>query len=190
VAEASDAIELRSGPSWSDVGLGLGVVALAGVLAWQVMSIPASPLYARVGPSLFPWIAVSMLGLLGLALSVQGFRGGWAHDEASGTFDLRGCLYMSLGLLANLLFIDGMQVGVEPAVIPFPKLGFIIASTIQFVLIARAFESERPLRDIAIGFGVAVLAYIGFDQLLGYRIGSGLVEDVIQAGFARFSGAR
>jgi putative tricarboxylic transport membrane protein len=180
----------RRSPSPSDMALGVGVVALAGVLAWQASLIPASPLYARVGPTLFPWIIVTMLGLLGVALTWQGFTGGWPHDEEAGAFDRRGFLYMALGLLANLVFIDGMRVGVEPAVVPFPKLGFILASTLQFTLTARAFESTKPVRDLLIGFAVAVVAYVGFDQVLGYRIGSGLVEDRIQAALAPALGGR
>ena len=166
----------RRPPSPSDMAIGLGVVALAGVLAWQASEIPASPLYARVGPTLFPWIIVTMMGLLGLALTWQGFAGGWPHDEEAGAFDPRGFFYMALGI--------------EPAIVPFPKLGFVLASTLQFTLTARAFESTKPVRDVLIGFTVAVLAYIGFDQVLGYRIGSGLVEDWIQAALAPALGAR
>jgi putative tricarboxylic transport membrane protein len=60
-----------------------------------------------------------------------------------------------------------------------PKLGFIISSTILFVCTARAFMSTQPVRDAAIGFTLAILAYVGFDRVLGYKIGSGLIEALI-----------
>jgi putative tricarboxylic transport membrane protein len=57
--------------------------------------------------------------------------------------------------------------------------GFILASATLFVCTARAFGSARPLRDAGIGFAVALIAYIGFDRLLGYQIGDGLIENLI-----------
>jgi putative tricarboxylic transport membrane protein len=158
---------VRRAPAWADVALGLGVCVAAAVLAWQVMQIPASPLYAAVGPAVFPWAAVLMLGVLGLALTVEGLRGGWAHDEEAGTFDLRGFLWFAAGAILNIALIE--------------HIGFVLASTILFVFTARAFESRKPIRDTLIGFTLAFAAYVGFDQILGYRIGSGIVESYVQA---------
>ena len=59
------------------------------------------------------------------------------------------------------------------------KLGFIIAGTVLFITTARAFGSRQPLRDGAIGLALAVISYVGFDRLLGYKIGSGLIESLL-----------
>ena len=48
-----------------------------------------------------------------------------------------------------------------------------------FVCTARAFKSTQLLRDAAIGFALALVAYVGFDRVLGYKIGSGLIERLI-----------
>lgn len=167
----------RGRPSPSDVALGLGVIALAGALAWQVAAIPATPLYARVGPSVFPTLIVIMIGLLGGGLTVQGLTGGWAHDAEAGAADPAGAAWMVAGLAANLALIDGMTLG--PVAIP--KLGFVLAASAQFVLTARAFGSRRPLRDGAVGLLIALLAFLGFDRLLGLQIGSGVIEDAARA---------
>ena len=55
-------------------------------------------------------------------------------------------------------------------------LGFTAASTVLFMLVAYGFGSRKPLRDAAIGFAVAIVAYLGFARLLGVNIGAGLVE--------------
>jgi len=55
----------------------------------------------------------------------------------------------------------------------------VLASTILFACTARAFGSRHLLRDAAIGVALAVLAHVCFDRLLGYRIGSGLVEQFL-----------
>ena len=49
----------------------------------------------------------------------------------------------------------------------------------MFVCTARAFGSDQPIRDAAIGFALAVVAYVGFDRVLGYKIGSGIVEGLL-----------
>jgi putative tricarboxylic transport membrane protein len=59
------------------------------------------------------------------------------------------------------------------------KIGFILASTIMFTLVARGFGSEKWWRDALIGFCLAFVSYFGFDRVLGYKIGSGLIESLI-----------
>jgi putative tricarboxylic transport membrane protein len=148
-------------PAWNDVAVGLGVCVLALVVGWQTTLIPDNAVYAKVGPKVIPWLATGLLGVLGVALTLQGWRGGWEHEDA-GALDYASLGLMVLGLVLNVALID--------------VSGFIIASTVLFALTARAFGSRRSLRDAVIGFALATIAYIGFDRVLGYRIGSGLVE--------------
>lgn len=154
---------------WGDVGIGLGTVVLAIVLAWQTTLIPGGGSYARVGADVFPWYVSILLGVLGAILVVMGVLGwGPAIDpdaEDTPAIDRQGAIFISLGLLANIALID--------------VAGFIVSSTILFVCTARAFHSTAPLRDAAIGFALAFVAYIGFDRVLGYKIGSGLIESLI-----------
>jgi putative tricarboxylic transport membrane protein len=57
-------------------------------------------------------------------------------------------------------------------------LGFVVASTLLFACVARAFGSSRPGRDIAVGFAIAALTYYGFAGLLGINIGAGVFRDM------------
>ena len=50
--------------------IALGVLALAGVVFWQTLAIPVSPLYARVGPTVIPMLAAFGLAACGAALLV------------------------------------------------------------------------------------------------------------------------
>ena len=70
-----------------------------------------------------------------------------------------------LGLLVNIALIEWA--------------GFIIASTAMFPLVARGFGSRAPLRDAAIGFVLSCVSYVGFDRVLGYKIGTGFIENLI-----------
>ena len=152
---------MRQQPAWDDVAIGLGVTFLAVIVGWQTTVIPDNAIYAKVGPKVIPWLATALLGGMGLALTVTGLRGGWEHEEAGET-DYGALGLLVLALVLNIVLID--------------RAGFIIASTVLFALVARAFGSRRILRDAAIGFTLALVAYVGFDRVLGYKIGSGLIE--------------
>ncbi len=141
------------------------VLTLAAVVGWQATVIPTHAVYAQVGPRAIPWIATAMLAVLGALLTLWGVRGGWAHEE-HGPPHLWGAFpWLLLGLALNVTLI-----GVA---------GFIIASTVLFVCTALAFGSLSVLRDAAIGFALALIAYVGFDRVLGYKIGSGLIEGLL-----------
>jgi putative tricarboxylic transport membrane protein len=152
------------GPAWGATAVGLAVLTLAAVVGWQASVIPSNAVYAQVGPKAIPWIATAMLAVLGALLTLWGVRGGWAHEE-HGPPHLLGAFWLLLGLALNVALI-----GVA---------GFIIASTVLFVCTALAFGSRKVARDAAIGFALALAAYVGFDRALGYKIGSGLIEGLL-----------
>jgi putative tricarboxylic transport membrane protein len=153
-----------SKPAVQETLIGVGVLALAALVAWQTSIIPENAIYAKVGPKVFPWLTVGMLALMGVLLTLQGLRGGWEHDPGGQT-DWHGFAWLIGGLILNVGLIG--------------VVGFILSSTLLFLCTARAFGSTQPLRDAAIGFALAALSYVGFDRVLGYKIGSGLVETLI-----------
>jgi putative tricarboxylic transport membrane protein len=157
--------EQPRGLARGDLGIALGIIVLGIVAAWQTTEIPQSA-YAAVGPRAFAWAASFMLVVMGGFLTLDAVRGGWSHEtDDFGEVDWPGGLWMVGGLIANVALID--------------VIGFILASTVLFILTARAFASRQPLRDAAIGFTLAIVAYVGFDRVLGYKIGSGLIERLI-----------
>ncbi|HRD75254.1 MAG TPA: tripartite tricarboxylate transporter TctB family protein [Hyphomicrobiaceae bacterium] len=156
--------------AWQETVLGLFVIALAAVVGWQTMVIPENAIYAKIGPRFFPWIATALLVVMGVLLTVQGLQGGWEH-ELDDDPDLLAVGWLAGGLVFNVLFIGGA--------FGLPRLGFILCSTVLFTCVARAFGSRQPVRDAAIGFLLALVCYVGFDRVLGYKIGSGPIEGLI-----------
>jgi putative tricarboxylic transport membrane protein len=150
-----------TGPVWGDTAVGMAVLVLAAVVGWQTLLIPHNAVYAQVGPTAIPWLAAAMLALLGALLTWRGLRGGWEREE-HGAFDAWGLGWLLVGLVLNVALIG--------------TAGFVIASTAMFVCTATAFGSRRTFRDAGIGFALALVAYVGFDRLLGYKIGTGLIE--------------
>jgi putative tricarboxylic transport membrane protein len=152
--------------AWPEAFIGLGLLGFAGALIWQTGVIPVSPLYSRVGPTVFPYITAGGLVLFAVLLLFAAFRGGWQpDDEKEVPLDWRALAFVTAGLVANVALIDAF--------------GFTLASTVLFTLVAHGFGSRNPVRDAGIGFTVALAAYFGFAKALGVNIGGGVVERLL-----------
>ncbi|PSH68944.1 tripartite tricarboxylate transporter TctB family protein [Phyllobacterium brassicacearum] len=148
--------------------ISVGMLIASGFVLWQTLSIPVSPMYAKVGPTVFPLVTAIGLALLAVLLLVQAFRGGWQHEEEKEiSQDWKSLGFVAAGLLCNVSLIR-----------PF---GFTAASVIMFVLVTHGFGSRQPLRNAFIGLLLALTAYFGFAKLLGVNIGGGLIENLLGA---------
>jgi putative tricarboxylic transport membrane protein len=149
-----------------ELGIGLGLLACAAVVFWQTRAIPVSPMYSKVGPTVFPYMTVAGLALLAVLLIVAAARGGWQPEEEKATpTDWQAMGFVVAGLVANVALIQ--------------PLGFTAASVIMFVLVCFGFGSRHPLRDVLIALILALAAYFGFARALGVNIGAGLVENML-----------
>jgi putative tricarboxylic transport membrane protein len=149
--------------AWPEALIGFGLLVFAGLVLWSTSQIPVSPLYAKVGPTIFPYLTAAGLALFAVLLIVQAARGGWQpEEEKEVSIDWRALSIVAVGLLVNVVLI-----------VP---LGFTAASTAMFVLITYAFGSRSIVRNAALGFAIAIVAYFGFAKLLGVNIGAGPIE--------------
>src|SRR5688572_27990882 len=129
----------RSRIALPEAAIGVGLLIFAGIVLLQIRAIPVSPIYAQVGPTIFPYATAAGLAVLAVLLIVQALRGGWQpDDEKSVALDWRAIAFVATGLVVNVATITW--------------IGFTLASTLMFVLIAHGFASRTPLRDAAIGF--------------------------------------
>lgn len=146
--------------------IGLGLLTCAAAVLWQTWAIPVSPLYSKVGPTVFPYMTAAGLAVLAVLLIVAAARGGWQPDEEKETpTDWKALAFVAAGLLANVMLIQ--------------PLGFTAASVVMFVLVCFGFGSRRPVRNALIALVLALAAYFGFARALGVNIGAGYIENVL-----------
>ena len=151
--------------SRGEIAVAGAVLALAAIILWQAGTIP-SPLYAQLGPRVAPYIVGGGLTVLGAALMAAALTRRWrAEPEEDGAPDLPALAWLAGGLALNVVLIQ--------------PLGFVIASTLLFAFVARAFGARNWVRSGAIGLAIALLAYFGFEKLLGIHVGAGILEGVI-----------
>ena len=136
-----------------------GVLALGMAFSIGTYFIPEAAGYAQVGPRVFPGIVAAGLLACGLLLVVQAWRGGFRARELEDTdpFDWRAFAWIGAGLLAHLALIG--------------VLGFIAASILLFMMVARALGSQKRRRDLVIAIILSVALYVLFTRVLGLALG-------------------
>jgi putative tricarboxylic transport membrane protein len=152
-----------------EVLLALGISALGVFLAIQTAGIEVSPTYARVGPRVFPWVVSFVLIGLGLWLAADVLRAGKPGGEAAArtaeALDWNAFLTIGLGLVLHMALIG--------------RAGFVIASTVLFVCVARAFDSRKLARNAAIGAALSLIVYVGFQYGLGLDLPAGFLAGIL-----------
>ena len=154
------------GPRSVNVGevlLSLVLVFIGSFVIYETRGIAETQGYSQVGPRLFPYIIGTGLTLCGAVLGWHAISGGWrdvpldegGHDAP----DWMAWAIISVGIVLHMVLIGWA--------------GFIIASTLMFVLIARGFGSKHAVRDLLIGLVLAVAAYFLFTRALGLRLPPG-----------------
>ncbi len=152
--------------------IGVGVLALGGVIAAGAVAIPSDAGYAGVGPDFLPWVVSAALAVCGVMLIREVLTGGYRQmEEPSGAArgDWGGFLWMSAALLANAALIT--------------TIGFILSCALCFVLAVRGlrnadvtqglrerFEPGRIVRDALIGLAIAAPVYWTFTKLLAINL--------------------
>lgn len=153
----------RSVGSWGDPVAAGAAVALGLILFAGARQIEFAAGYDRIGPRFFPYAVAAGLLLLGASLAasvvVRRLRGARAEIAEGDRIDWR-----PLGLALSALLSSILLLG--PA-------GFVLASAVQFWLVARAFRSARPLRDALVAVLFSVAVYYGFTAGLGLSLPPG-----------------
>ncbi len=156
--------------------IAIGTLLLAALSFWQTMTIPVSPLYAKVGPTAFPYIVSGALAVSGVLLFLAALKGSWQTEEERDAKPNRVAMaWMLAGVVLNTMLIG--------------PLGFTIASIVLFVCVARAFQSDEPLRDAGFAAVFSLVTYVGFARALGINIGAGIVENGLDQIITKIWGA-
>ena len=166
---------MNSQSKLAEILLGMGLVALGLFFAVETTEIKVAPIYAKVGPTVFPWIAAGALIVLGVLFAVQAWRreprrpspdpipgqGYPAPAPPAEPSDWRALAVISGALLLQMIL--------------FRTLGFIITATFLFMAVTYAFGSRQYLRNAVVAVLLAVVVYFGFTRGLHLQLPAGLL---------------
>lgn len=147
--------------------IALGVLGVAGVLAWGAAQIPSAAGYSGVGPAFLPWLVAGVLALCGVLLLLQARRGGFRDVEppsGADRGDWRSLAWLATGLLLNAALIE--------------SAGFILSCSLCYALAVRGLRLSEgqatPLprmgQDLLTGVVIAAPVYWLFTQVLAVNL--------------------
>ncbi len=138
--------------------LGAVILGLGVFIVVETAFLRSGPGYALVGPALFPYLIAAGLLVIGLLILREAGFGHIAHDRGV-QLDWSAVGLISLGLIVQIALL--------------PYLGWILATTVLFVIVAWAFSSRRPLLDAAIGLVLVGGTFVLFNYGLGLDLPAG-----------------
>ena len=148
------------------VAVAAGVALLGVLILWAAAYLPTEGGYAQVGPGVVPRIVAVVILALGAFLLREAFTGGFRgldeEAEARVPTDWRAFAWVSAGIIGYGLLIE--------------HAGFILASTLLFVLVARGFGSLRWLLNAVIGAVLAIAVFAIFNYGLGLTLPAGVFK--------------
>ncbi len=156
------------------------LLALAALLIFSTLGITRGGGYSVIGPATIPLVVSIGLLVLGAIfalrttvlpdtdLAVQA-----AEEERATHWPTVG--FTAIALVGYALALDGFEIGP----LKVPGLGYIVATGLFLPLAARILGSRSLIRDLIVGFGIAVVVYIGFTQFLGVRLPAGILGPVL-----------
>jgi putative tricarboxylic transport membrane protein len=150
-----------------ELAISLGLVALGSFVIYETQNIAETQGYAQIGPRLFPYLIGVGLALCGAVLGWEALSGGWRHvplDDAHQEPDWMAFAIISAGVILHMVIIGWA--------------GFILASILLFVLVARGFGSRKPVRDAIIATILAFVVFFLFTKGLGLTLPKGPFEGV------------
>ena len=151
------------------VAVAAGVLAIGACVLGGSFFLPTGGGYAQVGPGVVPRIVGIGIVAIGIFLLAEAWRGGFRgvdeEAEAKLPMDWPAFAWVSGGILAYGLLIE--------------HLGFIIASTALFVMVARGFSSRRWVLNAVTGLVLAAAVFATFNYGLGLTLPAGVLKPIL-----------
>jgi putative tricarboxylic transport membrane protein len=161
---------MRRSPA--EIAFSVGVLALGVGVSIVTAMLPSEGGYARIGPNFVPGVVGGGLVLIGAWLLYEALAGGWrnvpdAAPDARGehAFHAPAFLWVSAGLFAHMILIG--------------TAGFVIAGAVLLACVARGFGSRKFGRDLAIGFALALAAFLFFVKFLNVGLPGGWLTPLL-----------
>ena len=151
------------------VAVSAGVTALGVVILWGSFYLPTGGGYAQVGPGVVPRFVGIILIILGAALLREAYTGGYRgvdeEAEVHLPMDWAAFAWITGGIIAYGLLVE--------------RLGFILASIVLYVMVARSFNSRRWVLNVAVGAALAIFIFVTFNYGLGLNLPMGVFQTLL-----------
>ena len=149
--------------------VGAFVLAIGLFIGLETYEMASTGTTTVVGPQLFPYIVAFGLIAVGVSLLREAVSGHVAHERGF-ELDWRAVALGSGGLILQMLLLE--------------RLGWIIATTLMFILATLAFRERRVFFSVVIGLVLTALTFAVFNYGLGLGLPVGSVFEALLEGDA------
>ena len=164
--------ELTFWERWGELLVAIGVIVLGIVVLAETRNIHTRP-GVTVSPRLVPNVIGALLVLLGIWYAIDVIRtprlpgaGEDSEDvDPEAETNWSAILIMGFALLCYALLID--------------TAGFIIASTVMFLISTFSMGSRHYVRNLAIGLILSTIVFFMFNSWLGVRLPGGWLAGIL-----------
>ena len=146
-------------PDLAALAIGLGLMAIAGVMLWDSARLADLGGYSGVGPASVPRVVAFCLIGLGIWTAIEALRGDFPERPAQNP---QPVLWIIAGLGLQLLLLK--------------LAGFSIATGILFAFTARAFGKRNLALTLPLGIAFSFVVWVIFSQLLMLHLPPGPLE--------------
>jgi len=151
------------------IAVAAGALLLGALILVGAADIPTGGGYAQVGPGVVPRFVGGGIVLLGVLLMREaltgGFRGVDEEAEIHLPMDWSAFAWITGGIILYGLLVE--------------RAGFLIASTLLFMAVARGFASRRWALNAFVGFAVAAFIFAVFNYGLGLQLPAGVLRAIL-----------
>ncbi len=160
MSQRGDPPQAERRPDRAALSIGLLLIGLAAVLAWDVFQMRAGAGgYSRIGPKAFPYAIAAGLAILGVLTALEGFRAG---AELRGRDEIAPMAWIVGGLVAQIALL--------------PYAGFSLATGAVFAATARAFGRGPLWLTYSIGVVFSLAVWLFFAHGLQLVLPAGPLE--------------
>jgi len=159
---SQDTPNLKRRPDGATLVIAVILAAIAAVIFWQTSQMRVVAVYARVGPTTFPYIVATGLAVLAIITAISAWRGRIPEREQENY----GPLFWIVGGLVAQMLLLGL-------------LGFSIATGILFAATAKGFGRGPLWQTLPIGIVFAFIIWFIFARGLQLSLPAGPLERLV-----------
>ncbi|MGV3490248.1 MAG: tripartite tricarboxylate transporter TctB family protein [Devosia sp.] len=166
-------VDSKRRPQPAALAIAVVLVAIAALIVFDMQRITTAGAYARVGPTMLPYVMAGCLLVLAIAVVVQAVRGKFPVAEPQ---EIRPVAIICAGLLAQLVLL--------------PFAGFIVATSVLFVIVAYGFGERRIHLTAPFALVFTTIVWVVFARFLRLTLPAGPIERFLIEMIASTTGLR
>lgn len=156
------------------------LLVLAAILIVSALGIRRGGGFSVIGPGTLPLIAAVGLLVLGAIFAMRTTLLPDVDLIERSASEERATHWITVGLSLLVLLVYALALnGFRLGTLAVPGLGYVVATGLFVPAEARVLGSRSPIRDVIVGFALAIAIYVGFTRLLGVRLPAGVLGPLL-----------